>query len=391
MTEQNRCISTEENGLRWLDADAARLRMNALGAGADPFFFLFSYDRSRCLVERTDDIPSTELLFDFPRMNNSSSLGSSPNQSLRSSSDQSLGSSSNQSLISSSDQSLGSSHGQSLSGSSDRSLNSPGGGPSFTWQPHPLTEAEYFEKFRIVHRNMLAGNSYLANLTCRIPLDTDLTMHEIFLRSSALYKLWLRDRFVCFSPETFVRISAAGIISSCPMKGTISCSVPNARQVLMADEKEAAEHATIVDLIRNDLSRVASRVTVKRYRYVDTLHTSSGDILQTSSEIAGQLPSGYRRHLGDIIMEQLPAGSITGAPKRKTVEIIRRAENYDRGFYTGVAGVCKDGVVDSCVLIRFIDREDGKLYFKAGGGITARSDWRKEYNEIIEKTYVPIC
>ncbi len=349
----------EGNGLRWLDADAARLRMNALGAGADAFFFLFSFDRSRCLVERTDDIPSTELLFDFPGITNSSALGSSAERS--------------------------------MSSGSDHSLNSPGGSPSFTWQPHPLTEAEYFEKFRIVHRNMLAGNSYLANLTCRIPLDTDLTMREIFLRSSVLYKLWLRDRFVCFSPETFVRISAAGIISSCPMKGTISCSVPNARQVLMADEKEAAEHATIVDMIRNDLSRVASHVTVKRYRYVDTLHTNSGDILQTSSEISGLLPSGYRRHLGDIIMEQLPAGSITGAPKRRTVEIIRRAENYDRGFYTGVAGVCRDGEVDSCVLIRFIDREDGKLYFKAGGGITARSDWRKEYNEIIEKTYVPIC
>lgn len=359
MTEQNRCISTEENGLRWIDGDAARLRMNELGAGAEAFFFLFSFDRRRCLVERTDDIPSSELLFDFPGMTNSCALSCSAERS--------------------------------LSGSPDRSLNSPGGSPSFTWQPHPLSEAEYFEKFRIVHRNMLAGNSYLANLTCRIPLDTDLTMREIFLRSSALYKLWLRDRFVCFSPETFVRISAAGVISSCPMKGTISCSVPNARQVLMADEKEAAEHATIVDLIRNDLSRVASRVTVKRYRYVDTLHTNSGDILQTSSEISGLLPSGYRRHLGDIIMEQLPAGSITGAPKRRTVEIIRRAENYDRGFYTGVAGVCKDGVVDSCVLIRFIDREDGKLYFKAGGGITARSDWRKEYNEIIEKTYVPIC
>ena len=345
--------------MRWLDADAARLRMNALGAGADAFFFLFSYDRNRCLVERTDDIPSTELLFDFPGMTNSCALSCSAERS--------------------------------LSGSPDRSLNSPGGSPSFTWQPHPLSEAEYFEKFRIVHRNMLAGNSYLANLTCRIPLDTDLTMSEILLRSSALYKLWLRGRFVCFSPETFVRISAAGVISSCPMKGTISCSLPNARQVLMGDEKETAEHATIVDLIRNDLSRVASHVTVKRYRYVDTLHTNSGDILQTSSEISGLLPSGYRRHLGDIIMEQLPAGSITGAPKRKTVEIIRRAENYDRGFYTGVAGVCKDGVVDSCVLIRFIDREDGKLYFKAGGGITARSDWRKEYNEIIEKTYVPIC
>lgn len=238
---------------------------------------------------------------------------------------------------------------------------------------------------------MLAGNSYLANLTCRIPIDTDLTLLDIFKRSKARYKIWLKDLFVCFSPETFIRINKEGIISSCPMKGTISCSVPNARKVLMGDVKEAAEHATIVDLIRNDLSKVATHVAVKRYRYVETLHTNCGDILQTSSEIVGQLPADYRNHLGDIIMDQLPAGSITGAPKRKTVEIIRQAEDYDRGFYTGVAGVCKDGVVDSCVLIRFIDKENGRLYFKAGGGITAKSDWKKEYHEIIEKTYVPIC
>jgi para-aminobenzoate synthetase component 1 len=136
---------------------------------------------------------------------------------------------------------------------------------------------------------------------------------------------------------------------------------------------------------------VADRVWVRRYRYVERLHTNCGDILQTSSEIVGQLPSGYRSRLGDILMAQLPAGSIMGAPKRATVGIIRRAENYDRGFYTGVAGICRSGVVDSCVLIRFVDTEGGQLYFKAGGGITAMSDWRKEYREIMEKTYVPIC
>lgn len=237
---------------------------------------------------------------------------------------------------------------------------------------------------------MLAGNSYLANLTCKTPIDTSLTLKEIFMRSKARYKLWLSDRFVCFSPETFVRINQ-GVISSCPMKGTISCSVANAEQVLMDDVKEAAEHATIVDLIRNDLSKVAEKVTVRRYRYVEKLHTNCGDILQTSSEITGVLPADYRSHLGDIIMAQLPAGSITGAPKRKTMEIIHQAEGYDRGFYTGVAGVCQDGKLDSCVLIRFIDKENGKLYFKAGGGITAKSDCKKEYEEVIEKTYVPIC
>ena len=71
--------------------------------------------------------------------------------------------------------------------------------------------------------------------------------------------------------------------------------------------------------------------------------------------------------------------------------IISEAEGYDRGFYTGVAGICDRGQMDSCVLIRFIDKEDGRLFFKAGGGITAKSDWQKEYQEIKEKTYVPIC
>lgn len=329
--------------MRWIDARTAKARINTWGKEPEAFFFLFNYDESKCLVERIEDIPVNELRFVFPQMSNSK-----------------------------------------LERDKDQCT-------SFIWQPHPITETAYLGKFNIIHQNMLAGNSYLANLTCRIPIDTDLTLLDIFNRSKALYKIWLKDLFVCFTPETFIRINEEGIISSCPMKGTISCSVPNARNVLMSDVKEAAEHATIVDLIRNDLSKVATHVTVKRYRYVETLHTNCGDILQTSSEIVGQLPADYRNHLGDIIMDQLPAGSITGAPKRKTVEIIRQAEDYDRGFYTGVAGVCKDGVVDSCVLIRFIDKENGRLYFKAGGGITAKSDWKKEYHEIIEKTYVPIC
>jgi para-aminobenzoate synthetase component 1 len=92
-----------------------------------------------------------------------------------------------------------------------------------------------------------------------------------------------------------------------------------------------------------------------------------------------------------MLMKQLPAGSITGAPKPKTMEIIHEAENYDRGFYTGVMGIWKDGDIDSAVMIRFIDQENNKLYYKAGGGITARSDEESEYNEIIEKIYVPIC
>ena len=158
----------------------------------------------------------------------------------------------------------------------------------------------------------------------------------------------------------------------------------------MADRKEAAEHATIVDLIRNDLSRVATQVRVDRYRYIDVLHTNKGDILQTSSEISGQLPDDYREHLGDIIAAQLPAGSITGAPKRKTVEIIQEAEGYNRGVYTGVMGIYSEGNLDSAVMIRFVEQDaEGNLFFKAGGGITSKSDCRKEYEEVIRKIYLP--
>ena len=101
------------------------------------------------------------------------------------------------------------------------------------------------------------------------------------------------------------------------MKGTIDASLPDAKEVLLRDEKEAAEHATITDLIRNDLSRVATEVTVTRYRYLDELHTHCGRLLQMSSEIRGRLPENYHEKLGSLFFELLPAGSITGAPRRK--------------------------------------------------------------------------
>ena len=158
----------------------------------------------------------------------------------------------------------------------------------------------------------------------------------------------------------------------------------------MNNRKEAAEHATIVDLIRNDLSQVAEQVSVERYRYVEHLTTHKGEILQTSSEITGRLTDYYRAHLGEMLLRLLPAGSITGAPKPKTMQIIREAEGYERGFYTGIMGYSKGGDMDTAVMIRFIDQENGQLFYKAGGGITAQSNNDDEYNEVIEKIYVPI-
>lgn len=180
-----------------------------------------------------------------------------------------------------------------------------------------------------------------------------------------------------------------GRVYSYPMKGTLDASLPQAEEVLMADAKEAAEHATIVDLIRNDLSRVAEDVRVDKYRYVDVLHTNKGDILQTSSEISGRLSRNYQAHIGDMLAAQLPAGSITGAPKNKTVAIIEEAEGYDRGFYTGIMGIYDRGELNSAVMIRFVEQHGDGLSFKAGGGITSKSDCRKEYDEVLQKIYLP--
>lgn len=257
------------------------------------------------------------------------------------------------------------------------------------WQVHPESFASYKRSFDCVWNQIHAGNSFLTNLTVKTPVTTNLSLEEIFFHSKAMYKLWVKDAFVVFSPEIFVRIQE-GRISSYPMKGTLDASLPFAPQQLLNDPKEAAEHATIVDLIRNDLSMVASEVTVDRYRYIDTLQTHSGPILQTSSEISGRLPDDYPSHLGDLLFRLLPAGSITGAPKRKTMEIIAQAEGYDRGFYTGIAGYFDGKNLDSAVMIRFIEQQGGVLSFKSGGGITSKSDAESEYNEMKQKVYVPI-
>ena len=97
---------------------------------------------------------------------------------------------------------------------------------------------------------------------------------------------------------------------------------------------------------------VSEHVTVASYRYIDRLQTNKGPILQTSSEICGMLPGDYTKRLGDILFSLLPAGSITGAPKPRTMQIIAEAEGYERGFYTGVMGCYADGRLDSAVMIR---------------------------------------
>lgn len=326
--------------LNFLSRPDAIKRMNYYGRRGIPFFFLIDFDEEKSIVEEPGNLPDDEILFSFPSGGNYKEVPLAMKD-------------------------------------------------NFLWKPHPLTIDEYSRSFDTVYRNIYAGNSFLTNLTCATPVETDLTLKDIFIHSSAKYRLMMKDRFVMFSPEIFVRI-IDGMIYSYPMKGTIPASYPDAASVILNDEKESAEHATIVDLIRNDLSQMASEVTVTKYRYIDEVQTNNGALLQVSSEIRGRLPENFLDTLGDMFFRLLPAGSVTGAPKKKTVEIIREAETYDRGYYTGVTGYFDGKNLDSAVIIRFVEQQpDGTMVFKSGGGITFKSDMKSEYEEMIQKVYVP--
>ena len=247
------------------DSGQACRQMNEWGKEQKPFFFLTDFECKHCLVEDVTNLPTDELQFEFPEISHKAVR---PQTSLP---------------------------------------------EQIAWEILPESFESYRQSFDIVRRNLLAGNSFLTNLTCSTPVKTNLSLLQIFEHAKARYKLWLKDRFVVVSPETFVRIHD-GFIYSYPMKGTIDANLPHADKQLLNDPKETAEHATITDLIRNDMSRFASEVTVLRYRYLDKLHTHKGTLWQMSSEIRGRLPIDYGAQLGTLLFSMLPAGSISGAP-----------------------------------------------------------------------------
>jgi len=174
------------------------------------------------------------------------------------------------------------------------------------------------------------------------------------------------------------------------MKGTINANIPNAKKKILKNSKEMAEHIMMVDLMRNDLSIVAKNVKVDRFRYIQKINAGDKQLLQVSSKISGKLEYNWQDNLGDILKSLLPAGSISGTPKRKTVELINSIENYDRGFYSGVFGVFDGESLNSSVMIRFIENDNNILYYKSGGGITIDSDEQTEYQELLDKIYLPL-
>ncbi len=315
--------------------------INRLAAKQTPFIFIIDFLGNKAVIQELNKTDSNEILFSVNGINNISQNKTAPTPA------------------------------------------------PLAFKKFPISIKEYEKSFTIVKENLKQGNSYLTNLTCKTPIETNISLKEIFYRSKAPYKLWYKNQFVVFSPEIFVK-TANGKIFSYPMKGTIDAKVHNAEKTILNNKKETAEHATIVDLIRNDLSRIATDVQVDRYRYIDKIKTNENELLQVSSQISGNLPDNYHKNLGNIIFELLPAGSISGAPKYKTIEIINKAENYKRSFYTGIFGIFDGKELDSCVMIRFIENSNGQLFFKSGGGITVNSNMQDEYNEMIQKVYLPI-
>ncbi len=253
----------------------------------------------------------------------------------------------------------------------------------------PIDFEKYTAAFDKVIKEIQFGNSFLLNLTFPTEIKTNYSLKELFDISHAKYKLFFRDEFIVSSPEIFVQ-TRGNKIYTFPMKGTIDASIPNAETIILNDLKETSEHYTIVDLLRNDLSLVAKNVKVNKFRYIDYLTTLHRTLLQVSSEIEGTLPYDFRSHLGDIFMALFPAGSVSGAPKKKTLEIIAENETDPRGYYTGVFGIFDGENVDSAVMIRYIEKSGDKLWYRSGCGITNQSECASEYKEMIDKVYVPI-
>lgn len=315
-------------------------KMNWLGKLNLPFFFMVDFEMQHCIVLQPPEIKQSEILFDINGIKNyQKNCSLLPND--------------------------------------------------ISFSKKPISFAGYAQKFDIVRKNLLKGNSFLLNLTCQTPIDINLSLRNLFYHATTKYKVWFKQELTFFSPETFVRIKN-GKIYSYPMKGTINAKEPEAERKILENTKELAEHATIVDLIRNDLSIMNTKVRVTKFRYIDYILTNENRLIQTSSEIEAQLPANYCRQIGQILFSMLPAGSVSGAPKLKTIEIIQQAEAQKRGYYTGVSGYFDGKNMDSCVIIRFVENLGGHYFYRSGGGITFLSNAQDEYQEMLNKIYLPV-
>ncbi len=250
-------------------------------------------------------------------------------------------------------------------------------------------------------RQLLAGESYEVNLTNRLHLpfagdprdkaEADLAFYRRLRRTNpAPYAALLRVAGVTVlssSPERFLRIEPGGLVQSRPIKGTAPRDPDPVKDAWLAGElaaspKNRAENLMITDLLRNDLGRVCEigSVTVERFASVESYAT----VHHLVSAIGGRL----KAEVGPVecVRRCFPAGSMTGAPKLRTMEIIDRLETEARGIYSGALGYfALSGAADLSVVIRTGVSRDGTLTVGAGGAVVLGSSPAAEYEEMLLK------
>jgi len=260
-----------------------------------------------------------------------------------------------------------------------------------------VSKKEYIETIEQLKKHILRGDCYEINYCMEFFAEEavidPLSVYEKLSKTSpnpfsALYKIedkWL----ICASPERFLKREGNKILSQ-PIKGTSSRFLKDdfkdkrSKEELYASEKDRSENVMVVDLVRNDLARVCKEGTVK----VDELFGiySFPQVHQMISTVSGELKDEIS--FTEIIKSTFPMGSMTGAPKRRVMELIDQYERLARGIFSGAVGyITPDGDFDFNVVIRSImyNASEKYLSFMAGSGITFYSDAEKEYEECLLK------
>lgn len=218
------------------------------------------------------------------------------------------------------------------------------------------------------------------------PLDVYQTLRNINPSPYMFYIDFEEYNLVGSSPEMLCKVKE-GIIETCPIAGTRPRGKTpeediNLANDLLNDEKELAEHLMLVDLARNDIGKVSKFGTVKLTNYMEIQRYSH--VMHIVSNVVGKLNEAYDRF--DSLVSCLPAGTVSGAPKIRAMEIIDELENNKRGVYAGAVGcIGFNGNMDTCITIRTIVFKGNKAYIQAGAGIVADSDPESEYLETLRK------
>jgi anthranilate synthase component 1 len=249
------------------------------------------------------------------------------------------------------------------------------------------TQPEYEASVRRAKEHIRAGNAYQIVLSQRAERPTDasaLSLYRALRRvnpSPYHFLLELGElALIGSSPETLVKLEGTRA-SVNPIAGTVAPGDGDAAQ-LLASEKDRAEHVMLVDLGRNDLSRVCRHGTVRVGRFLEPERYSH--VTHLVSEVTGELLPEFTAF--DLLRACFPAGTVSGAPKVRAMQLISELEGRRRGPYAGAVGYAlPDGALDTCIAIRTIVLADGVAHLQAGAGIVADSDPAAEHQECLRK------